>query len=266
MQTQTLRPGLLVSLSIRLSGNVNYNRLELEPEHVTADGTKRARWETERVIEDAAEHDRAWKVRSQCRGAISRVCTATTFGLLCPEDRRAELDEAVRSAQAMAAEFNSGARLTRVGVYVITGRIAPDDLEAVRAINSEVRALMTEMEEGLKNLDVSAVRAAAGKARSLGHMLSPEAAERIKTAVDSARDMARKIVKASEEASVAIDREALKKIAESRTAFLDLDEAPAEVAKPAAQARAVDLEPEHKAEEPPKKLRRRGPAAPQMEI
>ena len=258
---QTLRPGLLVSLKTSIVGNTAYRRLTLEANHITEQGTKRARWETERVIEDPKERERASQVRSQCRGAISRVCAASTFGLLCPEDKQAELDAAVIEARRLADEFNSTAKLTRVGVYVIAGRIAPDDVEAVRAINSEVRGLMDVMEKGIERLDVKSVRDAASKAKSVGRMLSPEAASRIKLAVDIAREQARRIVKAGEEAATVIDQSVLRKLAEQRTAFLDIEETIAEVAAPIATGRAIDLEPE--TEKPP---RRRRSSQPQLEL
>ncbi len=47
-----------------------------------------------------------------------------------------------RTRAELADEFNATARLTRLYVNVIAGRIAPDDVEAVKAINSEVRDLL----------------------------------------------------------------------------------------------------------------------------
>lgn len=265
MNLRTLRPGLLVSLKTSISGNTQYRRQEIEADHITGEGTRRARWETERVITDPVERKRASETRSKCRGLVSRVCSYSTFGLLCPEDRREQLDAAVREAQEISAAFNAEAALTRVSVYVIVGRIAPDDVEAVRAINSEVRGLMDDMAAGIEKLDVKAVRDAANKAKSIGQMLSPDAASRIKTAVEAAREVARKIVKAGEEAGVAIDRAVVRRIAESRTAFLDLDEAPATANAPKAEGRAVDLAPEKPAGEAPKK-RRGGSPQPQLEV
>jgi hypothetical protein len=263
MNVSTLRPGLLVSLKTSVVGNTEYQRFTIEPEHITEEGTKQARWETKRVVTDPTEREKASQVRSQCRGLINRVCSASTFGLLCPEDKRAELDDAVRQAQAAAREFNEAAILTRVHVYVIAGRIAPDDVEAVRAINSEVRELLADMEAGLRNLDVKAVRDAANKAKSIGRMMAPEAASRIKAAVDAAREAARKIVKAGEEAAQAIDGAAIRRIAESRTAFLDLDSEEVEIGAPAVPGRAVDLEPE---ETPPLLAAMQKPTQPEMEI
>jgi hypothetical protein len=245
MQTSTIRPGLIVSLKTSIEGNVNYERYDVEPDHLTEEGQKRAVWETKRTIVDPEEHDAAVIVRSKCRSLIVGVCSISTFGLLCPESRKEQLDLAIAEAQNWATVFNSQAKLTRIRVYVITGRVAQDDVEAVRAINSEVRDLMETMETGLQNLDVRVVRDAANKAKSIGQMLSDEASERIKVAVDAARELARKIVKAGEAGAEAIDHAAIRKIAEARTAFLDMDSlSEAEIATPEQSARAIDLEPE----------------------
>lgn len=241
MQTSVLRPGLLVSLKTSVVGNVSYKTRDLEPEHMAEDGTRRALWETEKRVEDPAEHEEALKVRSKARSLISAVCSASSFGLLCPEADRDLLSEAVAEAHAIANEFNRNATLTRVQVLVIAGRIAPDDVEAVKAINSEVRDLLTAMEGGLQRLDVKVIREAADKAKQIGTMLSPDAAARIQVAIDTARSAARKIVKAGEEGAAEIDRRALRAITEARTAFLDLDEA-AEINTPSAVGRGVDLE------------------------
>ena len=125
---------------------------------------------------------------------------------------------------------------------MLTGRIAPDDVEAVKAINSEVRDLLADMEQGVRNIDVKTIRDAATRAKSLGSMLTPDASARITLAVEAARAAAKKIVQAGEAAAQEIDTRAINAITESRTAFLDMDEAkPVAAAK--ASGRAVDLAP-----------------------
>jgi hypothetical protein len=75
-------------------------------------------------------------------------------------------------------------------------------------------------------------------------MLTPEAAERVFTAVTTARTAARQIVKAGETAAAEIDSAAIRKIASARTAFLDLDDTNApDTFAPTPAARALDLEP-----------------------
>jgi len=150
----TLRPGLLVSLKTSIHGNVAYSKRTIEEDHVTATGAKLAVWETERKITDPQEHERAVKARSAARNIIVGVCSPTAFGLLCPSDNADKLADAIAKARVVADEFNATAGVSRLGVYVITGRVAQDDVEAVRAINSEVRELLEDMEEGVRNLDV----------------------------------------------------------------------------------------------------------------
>jgi len=241
LNTSTLRPGLLVSLKTSIAGNVNYRTLTLESDHLTETGARQARWETERTVTDPVEHEAAIRARSLARSKIQCVCANSAFGLLCPESKAAELEAAVAEARAIVDAFNQGAGLTRLSFNLIAGKIAPDDVEAIRAINSEMSDLMASMAEGLNNLDVAKVRDAANKARSVGAMLTDEAKERVQAAIDVARAAARKITKAGEEGAVEIDRVAIRKVMESRTAFLDLDDATeVEAAQPV--ARPVEFE------------------------
>lgn len=259
----TLRPGLLVSLSIKVTGNVQYKKRDLEQAHQEEDGTERARWETERIIQAPKELRKAEKCRSAARQLVTKTCARSAFGLLCPDAWEKDLYANIGQARQLAAEFNARARHTEIGVYVIVGRVAQDDVEAVRSINMEVRGLLREMTEGLKDLDVKRVREAAGRARSVGMMLAPDAAEKIKGAIDAARAAGRKMVKAGEDAAAAIDKEALKTIAQARTAFLDLSEGEVLPARPVTRGRAVDLAPE-KEEEAPRAKKKKGADRPEV--
>lgn len=241
MNISTLRPGLLVSLKTSLTGNVAYVTREIEADHIEDDGSRRAKWETDRIIEHPREHEDATKVRSKARSLITAVCSPSSFGLLCPEADGEKLTTAIAEARAVVDEFNATARVTRAAVYVIVGRVAADDVEAVRAINGEVTELLNAMESGLKRLDVEAIREAANKAKALSSMLSAEANERVEFAIKTARIMARRIVKAGETAAVEIDETVLRTIRYARVAFLDLDDAK-ETQEPAIAGRAVDFE------------------------
>ena len=241
MKKSTLKPGLLVSLKTSLTGNVSYKVRDIEHDTTTG-GAVRAVWETERTTLDPQEHDEAIKIRSRCRSLITGVCSASSFGLLCPEDKEEALNAALDEATGLAADFNSRAALTRIGVYVLVGRIAADDAEAVRAINSEVRELIETMEQGLTRLDVEAVRAAATKAKQLGATLSEGANERLQEAIQVARTTCRAIVRAGEQGAAEVDRAVLDRMAQARTMFLDLEEGE-EVSAPATVGRGIDLDP-----------------------
>lgn len=222
----TLRPGFLVSLKTQLTGNVEYVKKSIEDEHEVGGGTTIARWETERTIALKAEHEESVKVRTKARGLILAVCSRSSFGLLARSDREQELRDAVAQAQRIADEFNDRAETTEIVINVLYAELLNDELEATKAINGEVRELIAMMEGGIKNLDVNRVRDAANRAKSLGAMLSDEANDKLKVAINAARKVARAIVKKGDIVVGEIDQQTMQALADARTAFLDTDATP----------------------------------------
>lgn len=244
MDTSTLRPGLLVSIKTSMSGNVSYRKQDIVSDHLIGDTTRFAKWETERTISDAEEHALATKVRSEATYAVGRICATTAFGYLCPEEKAQELADGIAAARTLIDTFNASAKITRVSLYVITGRVAPDDVEAVRAIRGELSGLLSDMQYGVSALDASKVREAAARAKQLSTMLTDASKARVEGAIEVARKAATviaKAVKAGEQAAVAIDAEAIKALQSARTSFLDLDTPAEVVAAPVAPSRALDF-------------------------
>jgi hypothetical protein len=242
LRPSTIRPGLMVVLRVAVRGNVSYTKEVIQSETITPDGKAKEKWQTEKTIVDPVEHVESVKVRSRARQIVTNVCTPTTFGLLCPMDKEKELNEAIRESRKLVTEFNLRAKTTKIGMIVIAGKVADSDVEAARAINAEVNELMQAMEVGLKNLDVKAVRDAADKAKQLGSMLSDNASEKLKEAIEVARKAATAMKKAAETGAAEIDLVAIQKITNSRTAFLDHDMA-GEIEAPVHEGRALDLAP-----------------------
>jgi hypothetical protein len=225
--TTLLKPGFLVSLKTVLHGGTHYARKDLDAEQDRPDGASVAAWETVRTIDNPAEHSAAVKARSAARSAICKACTHTAFGLLCPESNVEALNAACAEAQRIAEEHNANASSTLVYVYVLRGRIASTDEEAARAIASEVRGLLSEMEQGIRQADAGAVRDAANRAKALGSVLDAVQAEKVAEAVEQARKAARTIVKRIEkdgEAAEKVLRDiSIKSIEAARFAFLDFE-------------------------------------------
>ncbi len=241
IKASTIRPGLLVALKTTVSGNVNYHKQDIS---FSEEGEAEVRkWETERTIKDPKEFKAAGQIRMKCRGFILTCCAHSSFGLLCPEDKASQLAEAIRKAHALADSFNAKASVTRINVNVIAGRVASDDVEATRAINGEVRELLQRMETGLKTMNVEEIRDAAKRAKALSSIVAPGANDKLQAAIDVAREAAKKLVKAGETAAREVDKEAIKSLKASRTAFLDLEVAPSDVKiKPTrTKGRALDL-------------------------
>jgi hypothetical protein len=257
--TSLLKPGILVSLKTQLQGGVYYNRQDLAVDvpapvegEAGAAATQAAisRWETTKVIDDVEEHKRATKARSAASSLIRAVTTATSFGLLCPESREVDLDKVIAEARKIADEHNATAQSTQVSVFVLKGRIASSDEEAARAIANEVSGLLRQMEEGIRKVDVTAIRDAANRARKMGAVLDEAQAKQLSEAVTSAREAARLIVKrvenGGEAAEVVLGELDTKAISSARFAFLDLEAgaAPAGATMPAVElgrTAALDL-------------------------
>lgn len=240
LNSSTLRPGLLVALKTHLHGNVEYFKTIIESDHMVK-GVQKAKWETERTIVDPEELERAKQTRGRCSTLVRRVCAKSAFGLLCPSNRKEDLAAAIIEARKLCDAFNKSAQNTSIEVNVLTGEIAADDVEAVKAINSEVRDLLDDMQRGVKNLDVKAIRESASRARQLGSMLSPDAEGRVRAAIDAARAAATSIVKAGESAEIEVDRAALRRLKEARTSFLDVEAKPIEVKRPKRKGRAIEM-------------------------
>lgn len=244
MKTSTIKPGLLVSLKTTIRGGVNYKRITIEADHATDEGSRRARWETQRDIPDPIEHEAATVARGKARSLVTAVCCMSSFGLLCPSERESDLDDAIKAARAIVDQHNEGAALTRVDVFVLAGRVAQDDAEAARAIGAEVRELLEAMRAGIAVADPVAIREAANKARAIGAMLSDDVSGKVGEAIAEARLAAREIVrrveKAGQDSAGVVALCSVEKIEAARFAFLDLDQGEAQSETPAAAA--LDLE------------------------
>lgn len=241
MFISTLRPGLLVNVKTSIKGNVSYDKSD---EKVKAKGkTEISTWETEKTVLDAAEQKAATEVRSKARNLVVGVCYASEFGLMCPKSSRDALDKAFVEARKLCATFNETSKVTKLKFNAIAANINPNDVEAIRAINGEVRDLLGEMKAGISELDVERVRDAANRATKIGNMLAPEAKSKIDEAIKSVRATAVAMVKAGDQAAEAIDKATIAKLNAARTAFLDMEDA-TEVQAPAdSTGRALDLTP-----------------------
>jgi hypothetical protein len=245
MATLTLKPGYLVSLSVRSSGGVRYERQDLDKTEDEEGKTRVTKWETTKIVADPAEHEAAGKLRSKCRNMISRVCARSAFGLLCPTDKVNALDDAIAEARGMVTAFNGKAKASQLSVYVLKGKIAETDQEAAEAIADELKGLLGEMRNGILMQDVDAIRDAATTALQMGKMLDEQTTRKIGAAVEEARNIASEIRRrlAEEADTVAgyVQEVKLINLSESRFAFLDTD-AVGEAPKVEAAVREVEVD------------------------
>jgi hypothetical protein len=186
-----IKPGIMVSLSVRLNGGVHYTRVDIQR---TADGSV-TEWETKRVITNPVEHAAAVKARAKARSYITGVCAQTVFGLICPNEKSEQLKVAVASAREHVREFNVTSTDTQISISILPGTVAATEGEAIEAITNEARQLLGEMELALKAADVVEIRKAAARARQIGSILDGDAAEAVSLAIKEARKIARQVVR-----------------------------------------------------------------------
>jgi len=243
---RTIRPGLLVGLKTRIAGGVRYVRTEIDDR---TDGVREVvEWKTTKTVDDAEQHKAATRVRLDARREIARVCSATSFGLLCPRSEEEALDAAIARAQRMVILHNQEATTSRIELYVLKGRVAEDDEQAARAVASEIRDLIDDMDAAIKKADPAAIRDAATQARQMMAVLSEEkqeiAGKAIEAARKAARDIVRRVEKKGEDIAavlVEIDGSAIQA---ARLAFLDMGDQQVPEVQPAAEAapRVIDTE------------------------
>ena len=219
-----IKPGLLVSVKTRQHGGVSYTKRDIEAPRVTESGAQVSRWETDKFVYDPDETERAQQVANRARYLVTRHCVKTEMQqLLCPNDRRQELRDAVAEARALVAEFNQTASFTEIQIDVWVGEIVDNGVDAAQQIFASQQAFLNEMIDGLKEMDPKKVRAAINKSRDLGQMMSGQANEMLIEATRVAETARQRIVAAGEKAIVAIDLEAISKIGSVRNSFLDFD-------------------------------------------
>lgn len=198
MNITTIKPGLLVSLKTTVKGNVRYERVVLEEGRIAYDGSLQAKWETEKTVHDPMEHESAKKARAEARYAIASVCASSAFGLLCPSANEEELNQACDRANAIIAVFNQTAQHSKIGLFVMVGRVDAQDPRAIAAINSEIADLLMDMGAALQGKDVKTAREAANKARQLCAILTDDAASHVSVAINATREAARALAKNGE--------------------------------------------------------------------
>jgi hypothetical protein len=229
-RVSTIKPGYLISLSVSVRGGVAYSRVDLATEIEAGEERKVERWETTKVVQDPEEYERARKVQSTCGSIIRRVCIPFGRGgaMICPLANEAQLDEAVKRARTLAAEFKAtSSGVTSVDVYLLKGKIASTDEEAARAIGEEVKSLIDAMSDGIDAMDPKAIRDAADRARKLGTVLDATQEIAVSEAIKQARKAARTIVsrveKKAEDSALVLKDIQRGSIEKARLAFLDLD-------------------------------------------
>lgn len=247
LQEKTVKEGLLLHLSVKLQGGVEYQRQDEGKRFSRDDSTLREEWRTLKTTANIKEYEKAVDLRAEIRNRITRLCARSPIGdaLLVPPENESQVKTAIREAWEACEAFNRKASFTRVSVSALFGRVTADDEFTTRSIAREIRATLLAMSEAVKDANPEGIRENAKKARMAGMMLSEAAKARVGEAIDQAREAARELTrrvgKAGEQASIVVEELKTDKINAAAYSFLDLDgEAKSEKVAPVVGA--VDFE------------------------
>lgn len=206
-----IRPGVLVTLRSSVQGGVYYDREEMAVDQdaggAESGGSTRV-WKTTQRVPDPEEYARAKRVRGRAVSAIWNRSVKTVYGLICTDDDKPALDEAIKKAMDEVQAFNAGAKHTKVTLNVLRPRLVLGETsEAIAAETSEaVDALDASVESG----DVQAIRKAANEAAEISRLLDGGLRERIVQKVKAAREAATAAAAAAREPEKAAAREKAK--------------------------------------------------------
>lgn len=202
----TFRGGLAVSLSVRITGGVEYHQANRSAA-VASDGAKIESWDTRKVTRNPEEHARAVKARADIRNAITKLCSRTPLGdlLLVPPDRETQIRESLEAARAKVEAYNATATAHFLTIGCVLTRFEPSDTASASSIRGEILTTLAQMESGIASGDVDAIRDAATAARQILPMLRADAAAYLEAAIAYARDAARKIGVAAEKGRDMLD-------------------------------------------------------------
>jgi len=236
-----VKPGILVSLGTSNRGNTSYTREVIEYPTEQDDGSVESEMNVRKRVADPDEQRSAEKIRNRARTLILRPCSKSKGWYICPLDRRDELEKGIADARQLVNDFNSMAIYNHIQLNLICGEVQQDDVEAAKTIFNKVGEFMRQMEIGLEKLDVKRVRQIANEAQNVGQMLDGEAKAELEEVIKAARGAATRIKKRGDAIVGEMERSTIRLIAESRTAFLDLDSAD-EIAEPVSGAgRSLEL-------------------------
>jgi len=200
-----LKPGILINVTVRMSGGVSYRQksddlLEASPDPrlAASPNSEVDVWATTRTMADKKEYAAAIKVRATARNAIAAVCLQTPVGLVCLPDREPEVRAIVAQQETAIADFNRQARYTSVNMFVILANIDGMSDVNVQSVAAEVARSLELMENLTKDGDVAGARKEAIRLQDIAKLLDGQAESTALEAIEEVRTVAKRLKKVGE--------------------------------------------------------------------
>jgi hypothetical protein len=195
MRRITLKPSLLVAVSISRGGGVKYLREELQPPEQVPDKHEIKVWKTTKDVLDAEEFKKADRVAGECRRRIAEICTRRAFGWMTPKSREKELEAAWEEVKERLAETNAELKTCTLVGTCVKGEIVTDDQAAADAILQDIGAFFKDLLTAIEACDAKRIRATVATMKGLDQLLEPTQSEALQTAIKTAKSLATTITK-----------------------------------------------------------------------
>jgi hypothetical protein len=155
---ESIKPGILVAGKIYLKGGIRYKR-EYSPSQLD-NNTLVREWNTVAIVEDIKEREEADRVRSSIYSKLRRVCVHTHIGMICPLEKKEELEKTLEEANFARTEFNNKANTCSLEVYYALFELKSDNAEVLSAIASQVQEGLEKVNSAIKMEDLRAINLA----------------------------------------------------------------------------------------------------------
>jgi hypothetical protein len=185
--------------SIHGGSAVTYERVDVSTTNTgiegTNDHTEVVVRTVKRTIEAVDEHNAMDALRSRTRARVKAMCADTIIGWLSPSDRRDALRAAIKTVKAEITQANAGSMFYRVSPGVVVASIETDADVAAATVTEALRDAMDGLKDAINNGDVEQMRAIAMGLKGFDALVSDEAADKVRDAIDEARRIAKFVVK-----------------------------------------------------------------------
>lgn len=155
LQVDTIKPGILVTEHVSLTGGIHYQREYLDSK--TEDQTLIREWHTVATTDNVGERKGAQRVASKVYTLLRRVCVQTPVGLICPLDKSKDLEETLTEVRETIDEFNKVAMTCKILAYHACFEVSSTNRMTLQAILDKVGQVASSVDAAITMQDTRAL-------------------------------------------------------------------------------------------------------------
>lgn len=184
-----IEPCIVVRDTLTVERAVRYDRRNHTVTN-NPDGSEDATWEGKRHYKNRQEAQQADRIYAQARSKLRSVCLRTDLGFICPESKKAELDQAIEAARKVVEDANAGFQYCHVNFRVVLLELKPANEDGVAILRESLERTTKAVQEALADFDVKKARTLLATTKQFMDVLADPAS---KQALITVREEARKV-------------------------------------------------------------------------